>query len=154
MAGDLHRDGLDAAFAHDGEQRLEVGGFGGGALGLDALVADPHLDGADEPGGAAGGTQSALDEVRRGGLAGGAGDADLEQADAGPSVDVGGQFAHHGARVPGDQDRQAGGGGAVGAGRVGEDGRGAEARGLGREVGAVEAGAGQGRVHVTGAHGP
>ncbi|CAM5496662.1 hypothetical protein SFIMM107S_04285 [Streptomyces griseus] len=154
VAGDLHRDGLDAAFAHDGEQGLEVGGFGGGALGLDALVADPHLDGADQPGGPSGGAQSALDEVRGGGLAGGSGDADLEEADAGPPVDVGGQLAHHGARVLGDQDRQAGGGGAFGAGGVGEDGGGAEAGGLGGEVGAVEAGAGQGRVHIAGAHGP
>ncbi len=154
VAGDLHGDGLDAAFAHDGEEGLEVGGLGGGALGLDALVTDAHLDGADEPGGASGGAQAALDEVRGGGLAGGSGDADLEEADAGPPVDVGGQLAHDGARVLGDQDRQAGGGGAVGAGRVGEDGGGAEAGGLGGEVGAVEPGAGQGRVDVAGSHGP
>lgn len=154
VAGDLHRDGLDAAFAHDREQGLEVGGFGGGALGLDALVADAHLDGADEPGGPARGAQSAFDQVRGGGLAGGSGDADLEEADAGPPVDVGGQLPHDAAGVLGDQDRQPGGGGAFGARRVGEDGDGTEARGLGGEVGAVEAGAGQGRVQVSGAHGP
>ena len=51
VAGDLHGDRLDAALAHDGEQRLEVGGLGRGALGLDALVADAHLDRADQAGG-------------------------------------------------------------------------------------------------------
>lgn len=152
MAGDLHGDGLDAAFAHDGEQRLQVGGFGGGALGLDALVADAHLDGADETG-AAHGLQAALDEVGGGGLAGGAGDADLEQVAAGPAVDRRRQFAHPSARVVDHEDRQAGRGGAFGAGRVGEHGGGAEAGGLGDEVGAVGAGPGQGGVQVAGAHG-
>ena len=41
---------VDAALAHHREQRLEVGGLGGGALGLDALVADAGLDRADQPG--------------------------------------------------------------------------------------------------------
>ena len=71
----------------------------------------------------------------------------------GLAVDRGGQFAHPAARVVDDQDRQAGGGGALGARRVGQHGDGAEAGGLGGEVGAVQAGAGQGGVHVAGAHG-
>ena len=31
VAGDLHGDRLDAALAHHREQRLQVGGLGGGA---------------------------------------------------------------------------------------------------------------------------
>lgn len=150
MAGDLHGDGLDTALAHDGEQGLEVGGFGSGALGLDALLADAHLDGADEPGGSDG-LQAALDEVGGGGLAGGAGDADLQQTAAGVAVDRGRQFAHPSARVVDHQDRQPGRGGALGAGGVGQDGDRAEARGLRDEVGAVQAGAREGGVQVAGA---
>lgn len=151
VAGDLHGDRLDPTLAHHREQGLEVGGFGGGALGLDALVADAHLDRTDQAGAVSGPAQPALDEVRGGGLPGGSGDAQLEQVAAGAPVDLGGQLAHGAARVLGDQDRQAGRGGAVGARRVGEDGGSAQARGLGGEVGAVEAGPGQGRVEVAGA---
>ncbi len=152
VAGDLHGDRLDTAFAHDGEQGLQVGGFGGGALGLDALVTDAHLDRADEPGGA-GRLQTALDEVGGGGLAGGAGDADLEQVPAGVAVDRGRQFAHPAPRVLDDQDRQSGRGGPLGAGRVGQHGDRAEAGGLRDEVGAVQTGTREGGVQVTGADG-
>lgn len=152
VAGNLHRDGVDAALAHDGEERLEIGGLGGGALGLDAFVADAHLDGADEPGVVSGAAQAALHEIRRGGLARGAGDSDLEQVGAGVAVDLGGQFTHAAPWVGGHQERQTGRGGAFGARRVGQDRRRAEVGGLGGEVGAVEAGAGQGRVHVPGAN--
>lgn len=151
VAGDLHGHGLDAAFAHDREEGLEVGGLGGGPLGLDALVADAHLDGADQSGAAVRRAQAAFDEVRRGGLAGGSGDADLEQALAGVAVDRGGELAHPAARVGDDQDRQAGRSGALGAGGVGQHGGGAEARGLRGEVGAVGPGSLQGRVEVSGA---
>lgn len=152
MAGDLHGDRLDAALAHDREQGLQVGGFGRGALGLDALVSDAHLDRADEAGVALG-PQSALDEVGGGGLARGAGDADLEQVAAGVAVDRGRQLAHLRARIGDHQDRQAGRHGALGPRRVGQHGDRAEACGLDDEVGAVQTGAGQGGVQVAGADG-
>src|SRR5690606_12451050 len=133
VAGDLHGDRVRAAFAHDGEQRLEVGGLGRGAFGLDALVADAHLDGADEPG-AADGPQTALDEVGGGGLAGGAGDADLQQVAARVAGDGGGQFAHPRPRVVDHQRGESGRGDALGPGGVGEHGDRAEARGLADEV--------------------
>ncbi len=150
VAGDLHGDRPDTAFAHDGEQGLEVGGFGRGALGLDALFADAHLDRADESGGA-GGLEGALDEIGGGRLAGGAGDADLEEIAAGVAVDRGRQFTHLPARLRDDQDRQSGRGGALGAGRVGQHGDRAEARGLRDEVGAMQAGTWEGGVQVAGA---
>lgn len=154
VAGDLHRHRVHAAFAHDGEQGLQIGGFGGGALGLDALVADPHLHGADQTGVASGAAEATLDEVGGRGLAGCSGDADLEQVGAGVSVDLGGEFAHPAARVLGDQDRESGGRGAFGARRIGEDRGGAETGGLGGEVGTVQTGTRQRRVHVPGAYGP
>lgn len=125
VAGDLHGDRLDAALAHDREQGLEVGGFGGGALGLDALVADTRLDGSDQSGGP-GRSQAALDEVGGGGLAGGTGDADLEQIAARVAVDRGRQFAHQRTRFGDDQHRQPGGGCPFGARRVGQHGDRAE----------------------------
>ncbi|GAA3306262.1 hypothetical protein GCM10020295_62010 [Streptomyces cinereospinus] len=97
--------------------------------------------------------QTALDEIGGGGLAGGAGDADLEQLAAGVAVDRRRQFAHPRARVVDGEHRQAGGRGAFGAGRVGQHGGGAEADGLGDEVGTVRAGAGQGGVQVARADG-
>ncbi len=142
------------------EQRLQVGRLGSGALGLDALVADAGLDGADQAGQPArrrlrgGGPQPALDEVGGGGLARGAGDADLEEILAGRSVDRDRQAAHPGARVVDDQDRQAGLGGAVRARGVGQDRGGAEVGGLGDEVGAVQPGARQRRVDVARADRP
>lgn len=154
VAGDLHGDRVDATLAHDGEQGLEVGRFRGGALGLDALVADPRLDGADQPGAASGAPETALDEISGGGLPGRSGDADLQEVGAWPPVDLRGEFAHPAARVLGDQHRQSGGGGTLGTRRVGEDRRRAEAGRLGHEVGAVEAGAGQRRVHIAGPHRP
>lgn len=155
VAGDLHRDGVHAPFAHHGEQGLEVGGLGGGAFGLEAFVADACLDGADESGDPVGRrVESALDEVRGGGLAGGAGDADLEQALAGVAVDGGREGAHPGARVVDDQDGQSGGGGAVESRGIGQHRRGAEVGGLRGEVGAVETGARQRGVQITGADRP
>ncbi|CAM5389576.1 hypothetical protein SSPIM334S_05976 [Streptomyces spiroverticillatus] len=151
MAGDLHGDRLHAAFAHHREQGLEVGGLGGGPLRLDALVADAHLDRADETGEVSGRLETAFDEVRRGGLAGGSGDADLEQVAAGVSVDVGGELAHVGARVLHGEYGQTGRGGALIARRVGEDRGGAEFGGLGDEVRTVQAGPGEGGVDVAGA---
>jgi hypothetical protein len=132
---------------------LQVGGFGGGALGLDALVADAHLDRADQSR-AAGGPQTALHEVRGRGLAGGSGDADLEQIAAWPAVDRGRQLTHPPARVLDDQDGQAGRGGPLGARRIGQHGDRSETGGLGDEVGAVQAGPREGGVQVAGAHGP
>ena len=71
----------DAAFAHHREQRLEVGGLGGGALALDALVADPGSRRCRSARCArrVRGPQPAFDQVGGGGLARGAGDADLQQ---------------------------------------------------------------------------
>ena len=48
MAGDLHHHGVDAAFEHHGEQRLQVGGFGSGQPARQILARDPHADGADK----------------------------------------------------------------------------------------------------------
>lgn len=69
------------------------------------------------------------------------------------AVDRGRQFTHLPARILDDQDRQAGRGGALGAGRVGQHGDRAEARGLRDEVGAVQAGAREGGVQIAGADG-
>lgn len=68
------------------------------------------------------------------------------------AVDGGCQLTHRSARVVDDEDRQTGGRSTLGAGRVGEDGDGTESGRLGHEVGAVQTRAGQGGVHVTGAH--
>lgn len=124
----------------------------GGALRLDALVADAHLHRADQAG-VADRLQTALDEVRRGGLARGSGDADLEQVAPGVAVDRGRELAHASARVVDHEDRQAGGLGPLGTGRVGQHGDRAETGRLGHVVGTVQAGAGQRGVEVAGAHG-
>ena len=73
VAGDLHDHVRDALLDRDGEQRLQFGGLGGGAGGLDALPGDAGLDGADDPGGAPGVRQAGFDQVGGGGLAVGAG---------------------------------------------------------------------------------
>jgi hypothetical protein len=151
VTGDLHGDRPHAAFPHDGEESLEVGGFGGGAFGLDALVADARLDRADEAGRFAGAVpETAFDEVCRGGLAGGSGDADLQQVPARLVVDLRGECSYAPARIFDRENRQSGRGGALGTGLVGQDRDRARLCGLRGEVGAVQAGAGQGGVDVAG----
>ena len=155
VAGDLHGDRVDAALAHHGEQGLEVGGLGGGALGLDALVADAHLDGADQARCDAGRARRppstryavvVLPEVPVMPI--------WSRSRAGPAVDRGGQFAHArraGRRRPAPAGRSRR---RARRPRVGQDRDRAEAGGLGDEVGAVQAGAGQGGVQVAGADRP
>ena len=122
------------------------------------LVADPGLDRADQAGQFArhrsGLPQPALDEVRGGGLAGGAGDADLEQVLARLSVDrprrvrpsgrAGPATVSTGSPVAAARSAPAGSVSTATAPRLG---------GLRDEVGAVEAGARQRGVDVTGAYG-
>ncbi len=149
MAGDLHDHVGDAAFERDGQERLEFGGLGGGALGADDLVGDAGLDGADDAGGAPGAGEAGLDEVGRGGLAVGAGDADEVEVPGRVAPDAGGDAAGELSGLVGDQDRQASGD-ELGASGVGEDAHRAAVGGLLGELGAVAPGAGQRREQVAG----
>ena len=90
-------------------------------LGHAAAVVRPRVrvcDGADQPGAWPGGGEPGLHQVRRRGLAVGAGDADDPQPAARLAVDAVGDGAEDGAGVVDDADRQAGRGRLV-AGRSG-----------------------------------
>ena len=81
VGGDLHHRVGAAGVPHPGEQAVELKALGGGALGVQHLVADHVLDGADEPHLRPQGLlQHALEQIRAGGLAVGAGNADDGQA--------------------------------------------------------------------------
>ena len=110
------------------------------------------LDGADQPGAVSGGAQARLDQVRGGGLAGGAGDADDRQvarsgrrrraAATGPSTARGSATTSAGSPPPAAHSAPAGSVSTATA---------PAARGVGGELGAVPACAGQGGEEVTGA---
>ena len=79
---------LGAGVTHLGQVALDIRGIGGGGMqpGLVALVADDGADGADQPGALAGRDQHAVEQIRRGRLAIGAGDADQRHGAAGVIV--------------------------------------------------------------------
>ena len=145
MAGDLHRDRLDPALAHDREQRLQVGGLGGGALGLmrsspmriSTVPISPVARPAPCRPPSTRYAVVVLPEVPVMPI--------CSRSRAGAAVDRGRQLAHPRPRVVDHQHRQAGGGGALGARRVGQHRDRAQAGRLRGEVGAVEAGARAGR---------
>ena len=91
VGGDLHHHMGAARVGHLAEQLLQLEGFGGGALGVQHLVADHVLDGAHQthlgPGLL---LQDALDEIGGGGLAAGAGNADHGHLAGGMVEPVGG----------------------------------------------------------------
>src|SRR5699024_3104341 len=142
VAGDVHGGGGDPAFAHEGEEAVQICGLGGGEGGLDPFVTHPHLDGPDQAGVHARGTQTGLDQIGDRGLAAGAGGPDQQQVVRGVGEDPGGGTAESGAGVGDHEDRQARGGGSVGPGLVGHDCRGARAGDLVGEVCAVGTGTG------------
>ena len=132
---------------------MQVGRLGRGADAVDHQVAEPGLDGADQPGDVPGGAQPGLDQVRGGGLAGRAGDADHGQPRGRVAVDRPTATAPSTARGSvDDQHRQPGRGRrpAAPAGSV-STATAPAAAAAGDELGAVPAGAGQRRVQVAGA---
>ena len=76
VAADLHGDRVDAALAHDRQQRLQVGRLRRGAHARQHLAADPGHDRAEQAGAATGGPQPGLQQERGRGLAVGAGHAE------------------------------------------------------------------------------
>ena len=156
VARHLHDAGVDAPVAHEPEQRVQVGRLGRRAHRLDALVPDARLDRADESGALPVRPQRRLDEVGRGRLAVGAGDAEHRQGLGGVSVDLRRDVAEDAARVLRDDD----GHGDVRlrsdlseAGRVGEDGDGSGGHGVGDEARAVHVEPREGRIQVAREHG-
>ena len=108
VRGDLHGGGVEAAFAHQGQQGVDVGGLRGGEEAGDGLPAGQDLDGADQSCLLPEGLQQGVDEVGGGGLAVGARDA--EEGRSGlvlrpAPVDQGGQPAHEAAGFLGQQHR-------------------------------------------------
>jgi hypothetical protein len=154
MAGDLHGDCLDAAFAHHCEQRLQVGRLGGRADARHGFVTDAGLDGADQPGRPTGRPQSGLEKVGGGGLAVGARHADGGQRPRRLAVDPGGERAEHPARVVDDVRREARRACLVAPGGVGDAGDRPAVAGDGREARPVGASTRQRCVDVAGSHRP
>ena len=106
VTGDLHRHGGDTLLAHDGEQGMQVGCLGGGAVVRHIAVADAHAGGADDPGRVTGGAQAGLEQVHRRRLAIRARDADEQQVAGGVAVDLRRNRSERLARIPGEQHRQ------------------------------------------------
>ena len=80
MRGNLHDDMGAARIAHPREQCVQLVGFRRGAFGFDHLIADEVLIGADQADLVACILEHMLDEVGRGGLAVGAGNAQHHHA--------------------------------------------------------------------------
>ena len=76
VRGNLHGCGVEPAFAHERQQGVHVGGFGGGEQAGDGFPAGQDLDGPDQPGPLSQRLQQGIDEVGGGGLAVGARDAE------------------------------------------------------------------------------
>ena len=145
-----------AALAHDGQQGVQVRGLGRGPGGREHLVADVRGDRADHPGGVPAGAQGGVEQVARGRLAVGAGDAGGAPA---PGRDRrtprptprrarprGSSTTSTGTSTPPDGRDQ------LGPGRVGEDRRRAGGLGHRGEPGPVGGEAGQCGVQVAGPH--
>ena len=136
VAGDLHRHVRDAALDHHGEQRLQVGRLRRGERARQPLARDPRsrrCRSARWSGPAA--RRPALDQVGRGGLAGGAGDAEHGELQRRLAVDPRGERAEGRARVgvaPGRARPRRADAGRSAPGGVGEDGGGARRRRPGR----------------------
>ena len=88
VAGNLHHAGSGTALAHDREQCVQLRRLRRGPHTGKHFVADPGLDGSDQPGDSPGGSQPGLHEVRRRRLAIGAGDPEHEQVAGGVAVDL------------------------------------------------------------------
>ena len=156
VRGDLHRDRLDTTFDHHGEQRLQVRGLRCGEGAGEDVRPDPGLDRADDAGPQAVADQAGLDQIARGGLAGGAGHPDDQQRVTGPAVQFGRQFAQHAPRVVHHQDGQGqlrrGLPGQRGTRRIGDHRHRAGLDGRGDRPGTVAAAAGEGGEQVTRLH--
>ncbi len=149
MGADLH-DGLAAAgAAHLGEHSVDVGRLGRGLEGRHGARAEVVVDGAEQ---ADAGVvlEEIFHQVRDGGLAVGAGDADHAQIAIRGVVAAAGRAGERGARIgdldEGDLGRRGGGRG------VRHDGDRAAAERLGDVHRAVGAQTGQGEEHVARHH--
>ena len=134
---DLGRQRRRTPLEREREQRLEHGRLDGRARALDRVVADPQLDGAEHGRALVHGPQRRVDEVRRGGLAVRAGDADGHEALARVAQRPRGHGAGQQAGVVGEEHRRAGGH-ERGALVVGEHGHGPARDRVGREPCAVD----------------
>jgi hypothetical protein len=148
VARHLHRDRPNPALDRHREQRVQVGGLGGGAHARDRDLTQPGLDGADQAGRDPGRPQPSLQQVYHRRLAGRAGHPEHTEPLARAAVHAGRHLADRLAGVVDDEsrypDRDH-----RGAGRVGENRHGTGLDGAGDELGTVPAGTGQRRVQVT-----
>jgi hypothetical protein len=147
VAGHLHGRGLHARVGHVGQQPLEIGGLGGRVDGRSALLPDPDLDGAEDPGNAAGGPEDRLQHVGGGGLAVGAGHPDQVEPVRGV-LEEGGRQRRQG--VADGADDQLGGFGVEGPLHA-QGGR-ARVEGLAGQVVAVDPGPGDAAEQRARAH--
>ena len=150
VARHLHRHVGDAGLTHHREERLQVGRLRRGERAGQPGAVDADADGAEQPRGAPGRVQPGLDQVRDRRLAAGAGDPEDREVGGRVAVDESGDGAEHVARVGVDEHRdvaQRRAGGPVG---IGEHGGRASREGIGGEIGAVGARAGQGGEQVAG----
>ena len=145
MGGNLHDHVGHAVVKHLLEEPLQCGRLGSRQVAGHRPAVDSGTRGADEPRALAGRQQSALEQIRRGGLARGAGDADDRELFRRPTVRLRRHRAEHRADVVDEQDRAIRATGVLQdfqPGRIGEDRRGRRLVGVRR---AVDPGAGQGR---------
>ena len=147
VAGHLHRRRLHARVGHLGQQPLEVWGLGGGVDGRPAGVADPHLDGAQQPRDQAGGPEDRLQHEGGGGLAVGAGHPDQVEAARGMVEERRRQRGQH---LPDPADQQLGG--LQVEGPLHAQGGRAGVEGLAGQVVAVEPGPGDAAEQGAGHH--
>ena len=144
VRGDLHRDRVHPALAGDGEQRLQVRRLRRGPHRRHPLAGQPRLHGADHTRPQPGGGETRLEQVRDGGLAVGAGDAEHRHHLGGAGVHLRREVAEDRTGVARHQRRQ------TRQRPVGERGRSSRGDRLRREGRAVDVRTGECGVQVAG----